>query len=83
MLPERLQNKTWKTVDGELQSRHLMAILGAIRDGLPRESAVTGAMSASDKRVGRAMDLLKREGLVHYDAIARRFRLRRSLGKED
>ena len=63
--PSKWAGKTWTTSDGDFSEHRLRLMLSAVPDSRAMWAAVVGT-TASDRRVDRAMQLLRHAGLIVY-----------------
>lgn len=64
-LPEKLQNKTWSTYKGSIDSYDLERVLKAVESGHERYTAFPDViMGNTDRRIDKATQLLRKAGLI-------------------
>lgn len=66
LLPQSLRVGVWSTTDGNVTSSDLAAVLNAIRHDWEPCTAFAFARGNSDRRVGRATQLLRKAGVIEF-----------------
>lgn len=70
VLPPNLIGRSWSTSHGSFDSYDLARVLDAIERGRSITDAL-GVTSLTDRRADRALQLLRKHGLIRFDAHAR------------